>query len=201
MSNKISKAEIDRFHDYGVYLPTRTLYVGSEATEADGSESGVDHRLASRVIANLHMLNAISGAPITIMLNSIGGDWQHGMAIYDAIKLSKSPITIQVYGQAMSMGAVILQAAAQRLVAPNAKLMIHYGVASSSETHSRIYENWADASKKDRDIMLDIFYTKILEKHPDYKRKKVDHLCNFDTILSAKEAVELGLADGVLSNA
>ena len=46
--------------------------------------------------------------------------------------------------------------------------------------------------------MEQLYLEKIRQKHPDFKLKKVQAMCNFDTILSAKETVELGLADKVL---
>ncbi len=48
-------------------------------------------------------------------MHSVGGSWNDGMAIFDAIQLSKSYVTIISYGQAESMSSVILQAADKRV--------------------------------------------------------------------------------------
>src|SRR5688572_25841186 len=108
MSKRHTRDDIDKFHDYNIYIPTRTLYMGSEYTD-DTGESGVDALMASRFLKNLSILEAINQEPITIIMNNPGGDWFHGVAIYDAIKAAKSHVTIKVLGMAMSMGAVILQ--------------------------------------------------------------------------------------------
>ena len=60
-------------------------------------------------------------------MHSVGGEWSDGMAIYDAISMSRSYITIIAYGQAESMSSIIFQAADRRLITPNTYFMSHYG--------------------------------------------------------------------------
>lgn len=199
MSKKIVREDIDRLHDYGLYLPQRTIYIGSEQFDSDMQESGTDALMAERVIKNLTIMGQ-SEDPITIILNNPGGDWYHGVAIYDAIKTCKSHVTIKVYGMAMSMGAVILQAADERIMAPNAKLMIHYGTMGLSSTHSKIFDKWSAENKKINLCMEQIFLEKIKEKQPLFRLKRLKELLNFDTILDAQSAVNLGLADKVLGD-
>lgn len=198
MSKRVNRDDIDKFHDYGLYLPTRTIYMGSESYSDDGGEGGVDGLMAERFIKNISILNLTNQEPITIIMNNPGGDWYHGMGIYDAIAGSKCHVTIQVVGMAMSMGAVILQAADERIISPNSKFMIHYGYMGMSDNHAKIFEKWAEESKKGNIDMEQIFMKKILEKNPNFKLKKLRDMLNFDTILTAKETVELGLADKIL---
>lgn len=198
---KFIKDDIDRFHDYGVYSPSRTIYVGSEDIDLDGQESGTDAKMAEKVIKNLHILDATSNLPIIIIMSNPGGDWYHGMAIYDAVKACRSHVTVKVFGYAMSMGSVILQAADKRIMAPNSRIMIHHGYMGMSSDHTKTFEKWAKESRKITEEMIQIYLNRIQEKHPDFKRKKLDQMLNFDTILTAKEAVELGLADEMIEPA
>ena len=47
---RMNRDDIDKFHDYSIYIPHRTIYMGSEgATEDDNSEHGVDHLMARLV--------------------------------------------------------------------------------------------------------------------------------------------------------
>src|SRR5271166_6582243 len=116
---RIVKDDVDRFHDYSIHIPSRTIFMGTEnLSETDFEESGVDTSMAERQIKNLHLLDSISKDEITILMNNIGGDVIHGMAIYDAIRSCQSHITIKVLGHAMSMGSIILQAADERLMLP-----------------------------------------------------------------------------------
>jgi len=174
---------------------------------------------------------------VTIIMNNPGGDWYHGMAIYDAIKSSSCFCTIKVFGHAMSMGSVILQAADHRVMMPNSRFMIHYGY-NAINNHSKIYEKWSEENKvllyEMENIYLDSMMAKEEEEGTGYlariissimtrlksreypnpgnsaykfsrslkvKREEVREvlreMLNFDTILTSRETVDLGLADEV----
>jgi len=195
MSKRVSRADIDYWQDYGIHIPTRTLYMGSEDTFDEG-ESGTDAKMAERVIKNLHALDFASDAPITIIMNNLGGDVFHGMAIYDAIHKCRSHVTIKATGYVMSMGSIILQAADERILTPFAVCMVHHGY-DSHDDHVKTVRNWIEFSKKYDKFLAEIYLNKIREKHPDYSMKKLDKLLDFDTILTAQEAVDLGLADSL----
>lgn len=193
---------LGHFYEYDVFLPTRTLYMGSCSEDWNGGESGVDYAMAERVVKGLHVLDCTSPKPpqdgsITVLMNNVGGDWYHGMAIYDAIRACENHVTIKVVGHAMSMGAVILQAADERVVHPNARIMVHVGYQSHASNHPRIVQKWAEEYKKVDAQLEEIFLARIREKHPTFSLEKVKELLLFDTILSAQEAVDLGLADRI----
>src|SRR5271166_5851070 len=178
--SKFTRDDVDKFYDYDIDIPHRTLYMGSVQADYDGSEeSGTDVFMAERILKGLHILNQIEGE-ITIIMNNLGGDWYHGMAIYDAIKTSKNPVTIKVFGHAMSMGSIILQAAHKRVLAPNAKVMIHYGSMGMHPVHTKTFMKWAKEVSNIDEIMEDIYLKKISEKHPDFSRQKLKSMLNFD---------------------
>jgi ATP-dependent Clp endopeptidase proteolytic subunit ClpP len=197
---KMQRDDIDKFFDYEIYLPTRTLYMGSASYDEENGESGTDGAMAERIIKGLHILDSSAPSndqPITIIMNNPGGDEYHGMAIYDAIKSCKNHVTIKVIGHAMSMGSIILQAADHRVMSPNSRMMIHYGTKSIQD-HAKNFYKWTDEGKKFDSWMEHLFLEKIREKNPHFTLAKVKHMCNFDTFLSATEAIQLGLADKIL---
>lgn len=193
---RINRDDVDKLYDYDIYIPSRTIYMGSTESSITEGESGVETIMAERVIKALHLLDQ-KDEPITIIMNNIGGDYFHGMAIYDAIKACKSHVTIKVYGHAMSMGAVILQAADTRVLAPNSKVMIHYGYADWSG-HAKTFQKWAEEFKNIDADMEQLFLEKMQEKDPNYKLQDLQKLLDHDTILKAQEAIDLGLADELL---
>jgi len=200
MSKKFTRDDVDKFVDNDIYLPTRTIYIGTVSTDSNGDSAGVDYAMAERAVKNLHILDSLAPSgdqPIKIILNTEGGDWIHGMAIYDAIKKCNNHVTIIVSGQAMSMGSVILQAADERLMDENSKFMIHHGQNGVNDNVHNVYR-WIEDSKKGDAKMEEIFLEKILQVHPDFKQKKLQDLLKFDTILTAAETVKMGLADGVV---
>ncbi len=185
---KLIRDNLDRFYDYHLHLETRTIYLG-DSTGADG----VDEIMAEYILKSLHLLTAADQEkPIRIILNSFGGCWYNGMAIYDAIKACPNHVTIEVFGSAMSMGSVILQAADERIIHPNAHLMIHDGWESSHPNTPRSFEAQAKQSKLIRENMYQI-YAERSQKPVQFWEKK----CSADHYLTAEEAVKFGLADKI----
>lgn len=200
MSKKILRDDVACFQDYDIHIPTRTLYMGSLSIDPYEGDSGVDAHMTERMIKGLHLLDNSDESldkPITIIMNNPGGDWYHGMAIYNAIKSCKNHVTIVVYGHAMSMGSIILQAADERVMAMDASLMIHYG-EDGFHGHSKSFEVWAEQSKKLNKRMEQIYIERIRKKHPKFRMDKLKGMLAFDAIMSTQEAIELGLCDKVL---
>lgn len=185
---------IQMFYEYDLHLESRTIYVGSVFTqdEDSGGESGVDSELAQRVIKALHILSQDNKTPIRLILNNPGGYIEQGMAIYDAIRACEATVTIEVFGQAMSMGSIILQAGNKRLLHPNAVVMVHDGTAGYSGI-AKSFEAWAEYSKVSREQAYKI-YAKRSRKPASYWRTK----CASDFIMTAEQAVKEGLADGII---
>lgn len=195
---KIIRDDIDRFFQYNIDLTNKTLYIGSLDTDFEDGETGTDHMMASYVIKGLHILDNHGSEPktIKIIMNNPGGDIYHGFAIYDAIQSCKNRVEIKVFGHAMSMGSVIFQAADDRVMAPNSRMMLHYGTMGYWG-HSKDYQRWSDEVQKLDKWMEDLYLEHIKEKHPKFTRRKLHDYIKYDYFLTADEAVELGLADRV----
>lgn len=150
--------------DHNLDLDTRTIYMGSIAKNWDDYETGVDNFMAEYFIKGMHLLETKDAeSEINIIMNNTGGDWYHGMAIFDTIKNSSCYCNIRVYGHAMSMGSIILQAADNRIMMPNSRFMIHYGYNGSSG-HTKIFEKWADEGKRLNYQMENIYLDAMMDK-------------------------------------
>lgn len=149
---------ISEIHNYGIDIKNREIYLHSFK---DGGEDdpGVDYRMAINFVKNIKHLDLISKNEITIHMQTIGGDWGSGMAIFDAIKLCKSFVTIVAYGQAESMSSLILQAGDHRSMTENSYLMCHYGSTNCSGDHLSS-QNWANLDKMNLEKMLNIYAEK-----------------------------------------
>jgi len=199
---KLTKDYVDKWYDYDIDIDNRTLWLGSTNVTED-EESGVDAKLSERVIKGLHVLekNAPAGdKEIQIIMNNPGGDVTEGLAIYDAIKQCKNRVIITVYGKCYSMASYILQAADHRIMSKHSSLMIHEGTRGLDESHPRTVKAWAKFCDYLDNICFDILLIKIRLKNPNFSSKKLEDMLKFDTILSADEALELGLVDEVLQN-
>jgi ATP-dependent Clp protease protease subunit len=87
----------------------------------------IEDDMAASVISQLLYLDNTAQEKITMYINSPGGSVSAGLAIYDTMKLIKSPVSTVCVGHAASMGAVILSGGSkgQRLILPHAEVMIH----------------------------------------------------------------------------
>jgi ATP-dependent Clp protease protease subunit len=90
----------------------------------------IDKDSARTVIERLRELANESTRPITLYLNTAGGNVTDGLAVHDAIREVVArgiTVTIVVQGMAYSMGSVLLQAASEgrRLAFPHSWIMIH----------------------------------------------------------------------------
>ena len=200
---------IESIHCQSIDVKQREIYLHGHHGPFD-DDPGVEYRMATTFIKNIRHLDHLKNEPILIHMHSVGGNWSDGMAIYDAIQLCRSHITILVYGQAESMSGVILQAADKRIMMPNSYFMSHYGISGSYGNYLDT-QNWAKFEEKILDNMLEI-YTSRCEKSKYFKEKftsvtpeKVKQffkrkLKDGDWYLTSHEAVYYGLADNVITH-
>jgi|TARA_B100002019_G_scaffold61434_1_gene52657 ATP-dependent protease ClpP protease subunit len=208
MSNQESDI-LNDFHNYCINPKKREIFLHNYYS-SDDDNPGVEWKMASVFIKNLRALEIKNYDPITIHMHSIGGEWADGMAIFDAIKICNSYITMVSYGQAESMSSIILQAADLRLVTPNSYFMSHFG-SSGIEADFLNAQNWIKYEKYLCDVMLDIYSSRCVkgqffkEKYvkPDIKKVKnylYKQLKDGDWYLNAEDCVHYGFADKVIKN-
>jgi len=202
----IVRDDHEKFLVSNIFIPKRMLYFGSDHNtmfpDTDG-EPGVDFWSAGILVKNLLFLDSINSNRIYIFWNSPGGDWNHGIAIYDTIKALKSPVTMIGYCYVRSMGTIVMQACNERLLMTNTGFMIHDG----EEAHAGIpktVESWARESVYSRKLMYKIYYDQMVKKHGKRKYprertlKQIEEWCGHDTIFRAEQVVALGLADKII---
>jgi len=183
-------------------IKNRTIFFGpwqpSEEMVSEDKSWEVNDWSVQNAIKGLYLLEHMNKNVIEIDWLSYGGDVDAGMALYDYIKLIKSPIIMKCYGRVRSMGTIILQACKKRFLSPNCLFMIHYGTIGIDETHSKDAQATIQENARNNTIMEDIYLKKIRENHKRYTREKLSNKMKYDCFLTPKEAVDLGLADRVL---
>ena len=110
----------------------------------------VGEDMAKSVIAQLLYLESVDPkTPITLFINSGGGSVTDGLAIIDAMALVSCPVHTVAVGRAASMAAVILACGApgKRVVAPNARVMLHQPSHGLSGSTSDILISAAEAER------------------------------------------------------
>lgn len=159
----------------------------------------VDSHTASDLIRKLWYLELSNpGAPILLVINSPGGAVDSGFAIWDQVKMISSPVTTMVTGLAASMGSILSLCAApgRRFATPHSRIMIHQpllsGVIKGQATDLEIQ---AKEMLKTRNGLIDI-YVAATGKDFATIEKAIDR----DTWMTAKEALEFGLLDGLVNS-
>lgn len=187
-------SNLDAFLNYSIDPKNRVLYLGATNFDHDGEELGIEAESAERLIKGIYILNKLNSTkPIRLLMNNPGGETFHGWAMYDAISASKAPIAIEVYGHAMSMAVIVLQAGTQRLIHPNGTIMIHDGTfLGGGEIRSN--EIWTDFGKKLRKKTYEIY-----GKTTNRSAKYWETLHANDSIFTAQEALEVGLVDKIVN--
>lgn len=204
MAKHIRNDLLDDIHCYYLDYKNRVMYVHAEL---DGEESGVDYRMAATFTKNLDYLNSISDQDITIQIMSYGGCWNYGMAIFDAMKNSRSTLTTISYSHARSMSSIIPQAASRRLINKHCDFMVHYGTYGD-EGDMRQVVNGIKHYEKANAIMLNIYAERCVEgefaKERGYDKKKIHNFIkdkidkHVDWWMNAEEAVYYGFMDEVI---
>lgn len=168
------------------FLKTRTILISEEVTSD----------LAKRVYQNLLLLESDDvEKPITIIINSPGGEADSGFGIYDMLRFVRPPIRTLVAGLCASAAVLIFVAAEKgnRLSLPHSRYLLHqpssasFGQASDLEIaaneiirlRDRYNEIVSDATGKSVDI--------------------VSRDADRDFWMAAPQATEYGLVDKIIT--
>lgn len=176
------------FDIYSRLLKERIIFLGEDVNE----------HTANLVVAQLlHLAYDDPKKDIKLYINSPGGSVYDGFAIYDTMQyISPDVMTIGIGVQA-SMGAFLLSSGTKgkRFVLPNSRLMIHQ---PSSGTQGKITDQ--EISLREG-IYLKHRLNEILAKNTGQKLPRIEKDTDRDFWMSAKEAVDYGLADDVIYKA
>lgn len=169
------------------FLEARKIFLWGAVTDETGKD--VCEKL-------LYMEADNPGNDITFYINTPGGSITAGMAIYDTIKLITSPVTIVVTGMAASMGSVLLCAApkGRRLIFPHARVLIHQPLIAG-----RFIGPATDINIQAKEMeKLRNELNEILASASGQPIEKISRDTDRDFYLTAKEAIEYGLADKIV---
>ena len=132
--------------------------------------------------------------PVTIWINSPGGDCIAASQIYTMLMDYKGDVTVKIDGIAASAASVIAMAGTKVLMAPTAMMMIHNPATIAFGDH-------VDMAKAIE--MLDEVKESIINAYEiktSLPRKQLSKMMDETTWMNAKKAEELGFIDGILEN-
>jgi ATP-dependent Clp protease, protease subunit len=154
---------------------------------------------ARSAIERLRELASDNDKPITIYINSAGGNVTDGLAIHDSVRQLVHrgiEVTIVVQGMAYSMGSVVLQAASdgRRLAFAHSWIMIHEPAKWAGWQSTTAAAQHLERLKQ----MQDQIYKILADRSGKPLRQIIKDTKRTDFYLDAARAKEYGLIDGVL---
>lgn len=157
----------------------------------------VEDDMANSIVAQLLFLDAQdSTKDIYLYINSPGGVVTSGMAIYDTMNFIKADVQTIVIGMAASMASVLVSSGAKgkRFGLPHSTVMIHQpsGGAQGQQTEIQIA---AEEILKTRKMI-----NGILAENSGQPIEQIERDTERDHYLTAQEAVDYGLLDGIMEN-
>ena len=166
------------------FLKTRTVLLVGE----------IDKDLSEKVVRQLLLLESISEEPITLLIDSPGGDVYAGFSIFDVIRFIKAPVRIVGIGLVASAAALILIAVPKdrRFGLPNSSYLIHQplsgmnGVATDIEIHAKELERTR------------LHINELLAEATGQALEKIIKDTDRDFWMNAQEAMQYGLIGKVI---
>jgi ATP-dependent Clp protease protease subunit len=153
---------------------------------------------ARAVIERMREMANDSTRPITLYINSAGGNVTDGLAIHDAVREIVHrgiEVTIVVQGMAYSMGSVVLQAASpgRRMAQPHAWMMIHEPAKWAGWQSTSAAAQHLDRLKQ----MQTQIYEILAKRSGKPLQKIIRDTKRTDFYLDARKALEYGLIDEI----
>jgi ATP-dependent Clp protease protease subunit len=182
-----SEGRYERAYDiYSRLLKERIIFLGSDVNEAS----------ANVVVAQLLFLQADDPKKdIFFYINSPGGSVYDALAIYDTMQFITNDVHTVGIGVQASAAAFLLSSGAKgkRSVLPNATVMIHQ---PSSGTRGKVTDQEIDLRES---LRIKALLEEIMARNTGQKPEKIHLDMERDKWLTAKEALEYGIIDKIIS--
>ncbi|WP_025371805.1 head maturation protease, ClpP-related [Advenella mimigardefordensis] len=139
-------------------------------------------------------LRSIGDNPVTVYINSPGGDMFEGIAIYNRLREHTKTVTTKVVGLAASAASVIFMAGAERHIASSGFLMIHncWTILAGNRHYLR---RAADDMEEFDAAMTDLY-----SERSGVDGTDVAEMMDDETFIRGKRCVELGFATDTLAS-
>lgn len=153
----------------------------------DGEGGGVtDKKIAG-------VLRQVAGKDITVEINSPGGNYFQGVAIYNLFRRHDAHVRVEILGIAASAASVIAMAGDEIAIAHNAEIMIHEARGLFIGTKSEMKDAWETLAHLDR-AMCETYAARSGKPADDFSAM----IAGKDVYFRGQEAIDAGLAGSVM---
>ena len=176
----------ERAYDiYSLLLKERIIFLGTP----------INDQVANVIVAQMLFLNSQDpDRDINLYINSPGGQITSGLAIYDTMRMITAPVSTIAIGMAASMGTILLTAGTKgkRYALPHSTIHLHQPLGGVQGQAADI-EIEAKEILRMRDLL-----NRILHEQTKMSDEMIAKYTDRNMYLTAEQAVEVGLIDGVL---
>jgi ATP-dependent Clp protease protease subunit len=137
-------------------------------------------------------LRSIGDKPVTVEINSPGGNYFEGVAIYNLLRRHTQAVNVQVLGIAASAASIVAMAGDHIAIAHNAEIMIHQARGLFMGTAEEMADAMATLQKLDG-AMADTYAART-----GLEREQLLVMMKAETFIGGQEAVDQGFADEVM---
>lgn len=181
-----TSARGERAYDiFSLLLKNRIVFLGTP----------INDQIANLTVAQLLFLNQEDReAPISMYINSPGGQVYSGLAIYDTMQMITNPVATYAVGVTASFGTLLLAAGKKgmRYALPHATMHMHQPLGGTQGQAT-------DIEIQAREILrLKARLNEIMAFHTGRSIDEIEHDTDRDYYMDAIAAVEYGLVDQVL---
>ncbi|MDR7034502.1 head maturation protease, ClpP-related [Mesorhizobium sp. BE184] len=137
-------------------------------------------------------LRAIGKKDVTVVINSPGGDYFEGLAIYNLLRDHPANVTVKIVGIAASAASVIAMAGDEIQIARAGFLMIHntWVIAAGDRHNLRDVADWLEPFDN---MAIDIYAART-----GMEAKPLGKMLDNETWIGGSDAIEQGFADALL---
>ncbi len=192
---KYTNDEIEFIIDKGIDIKNRVIFWGREAVIGDIEDSNAFHELTvGRTIRQLHVLTSMNHQPITLRVNSGGGELASAFQLIDEILRNPCQIKFEGSGDICSAATLLMAVCDERWLHKNTMVMVHelsggtWGKRSNMEVDSKMFKELAAKMVEvyeANSIMAASFWEDVIGS-------------GRDVWLTPEETVTLGLADDII---
>jgi ATP-dependent Clp protease, protease subunit len=176
----------ERAYDiFSLLLRNRIIFLGTP----------INDQIANLIIAQLLFLNQEDReSPISMYINSPGGQVYSGLAIYDTMQMITNPVATYAVGVTASFGTLLLAAGAKgmRYALPHSTMHMHQPLGGAQGQAT-------DIEIQAREILrLKARLNEILAFHTNRSLEDIERDTDRDYYMDARAAADYGLVDQVL---
>ena len=187
MTSTVIEERDTRFREIDVFsrlIMDRIIFLGSE----------VNSTISNIIVAQLLFLESIDkNSPISIYINSPGGEIYSGLSIYDTMQFIGPEIITVCTGLGASMAAILLSGGSKgkRFALKHSRIMIHQPLGGAKGQASDMEINL----KQILDLKKELY--EILSYHTGKSFKEIEKDSDRDYWMTSEEAKKYGIIDDI----